>query len=428
MKEPIMTRLKNAWSVFTNKDPTPHDNGTGYFYRPDRLRLTGGNGRSIITSIYNRIALDVASVDIRHVRLDEDGEFLCNINSGLNKCFSLEANIDQNSRDFKQDIVMSLLDEGCIAIVPTITTDDPNYTDHYDICALRTGKILEWRPTKIRVRVYNDKTGRKEDIWVAKRIVGIVENPLYPIVNEPNSAMQRLIRKLNLLDSIDEQSVSNKFDLIFQLPYSLKTDVQRKRADMRVQDIENQLTRSKYGIGFIDATEKVVQLNRGIENKLMPQIEYLTNMVYGQLGITQGILDGTANDQTMLNYFNRTIEAILTAIVLELKRKFLSKTARSQNQSIEFFQDPFKFVSASNLAEISDKFKRNEILSSNEIRQIIGFRASDDPKADELNNSNIRGPEESEAMSPMGFDESEEAIPNEYETGLEGGEFQNEQL
>lgn len=390
----LFDKLKHSWNAFVNnRSPTNYYNDIGYSYsyRPDRVRFTRGNERSIVTSVYNRIALDVSSIDIKHVRLDENGSFISVIDSGLNNCLTLEANIDQTGRALKQDIVMSMMDEGCIAIVPVDTTVNPTETGPgaYDILSMRTGKILEWYPSHVKVRVYNDRTGNKEDIIVPKKTVAIVENPLYAVMNEPNSTMQRLIRKLNLLDFIDEQSGSGKLDLIIQLPYIIKTEARREQAEKRRKDIENQLAGSKYGIAYTDGTEKVTQLNRPIENNLMKQIEYLTNMVYSQLGITQSVLDGTADEQTMLNYNNRTIEPIVSAIVDEMKRKFLSKTARSQLQSILFFRDPFKLVPVNNIAEIADKFTRNEILTSNEIRQIIGFKPSNDPKADQLINSNI---------------------------------------
>ena len=390
----LFDKLKHSWNAFVNnRSPTNYYNDIGYSYsyRPDRVRFTRGNERSIVTSVYNRIALDVSSIDIKHVRLDENGSFISVIDSGLNNCLTLEANIDQTGRALKQDIVMSMMDEGCIAIVPVDTTINPTETGPgaYDILSMRTGKILEWYPSHVKVRVYNDRTGNKEDIIVPKKTVAIVENPLYAVMNEPNSTMQRLIRKLNLLDFIDEQSGSGKLDLIIQLPYIIKTEARREQAEKRRKDIENQLAGSKYGIAYTDGTEKITQLNRPIENNLMKQIEYLTNMLYSQLGITQSVLDGTADEQTMLNYNNRTIEPIVSAVVDEMKRKFLSKTARSQLQSILFFRDPFKLVPVNNIAEIADKFTRNEILTSNEIRQIIGIKPSNDPKADQLINSNI---------------------------------------
>ena len=385
------SRLKHAFNAFMNRDPTYNhrDTGYGYSYRPDRPVFTRGNERSIVTSVYNRIALDTAAINIQHCRLDEDGRFSSIIDSNLNNCLNLEANIDQTGRSFIQDIVMSMLDEGCVAIIPVDTTLNPETTGSFDILSMRTGKILEWYPEHIRVKVYNDRTGKKEEIKVSKKSVGIIENPLYAVMNEPNSTMQRLIRKLNLLDSIDEQSGAGKLDLIIQLPYIIKSDARRQQAEKRRQDIEKQLAGSKYGIAYTDGTERVTQLNRPVENNLMKQIEYLTSMLYSQLGITQSIMDGTADEKTMLNYYSRTIEPIISAIADEMKRKFLTKTARSQYQSIKFFRDPFKLVPVNDIAEIADKFTRNEIMTSNEIRQVIGMKPSDDPKADQLINSNI---------------------------------------
>ena len=396
MEQTLGSRLRHAWNAFRNRDPTDQyrDIGSGYYYRPDRVRLTGGNERSIVTSIYNRIALDVAAVDIKHCKIDENGRFISEVNSDLNSCLTLEANLDQTARAFKQDIIMSMLDEGCVAIVPVDTTLDPNVTNSYDILSMRTGKILEWYPMHVKVRVYNEKTGRKEDIILPKSDIGIIENPLYAIINEPNSTMQRLIRKLSLLDITDEQTASGKLDLIIQLPYVIKTEARRQQAENRRKDIEMQLASSKYGIAYTDSTEHITQLNRSVENNLLKQIESLTSTLYSQLGITQSILDGTADEKTMLNYNNRTIEPFVSAIVDEMKRKFLTKTARSQKQTIMYFRDPFKLVPVNDIAEIADKFSRNEILSSNEIRQIIGIKPSDDPKADELVNANIRQPDE----------------------------------
>lgn len=397
MELSVGSRFKNAWNAFRNREPTKvfQDIGYGYSYRPDRFHLTRGNERSIVTSVYNRIALDVAAIDIRHVQLDAEGWFCDVVQSGLNNCLSTEANLDQTGRAFIQDAVMSMMDEGCIAIVPVDTDDDPDDTTGYQILSMRVGRIRDWYPKHIRVELYNEETGRKQDIVVPKSTVAIVENPLYAVINEPNSTMQRLIRKLNLLDAVDEQSSSGKLDLIIQLPYVIKTEARRKQAEKRRKDIEQQLAGSKYGIAYTDGTERITQLNRSLENNLMKQIEYLTSMLYSQLGITQSILDGTADDKTMLNYYNRTIEPIIAAIVDEMKRKFLSKTARSQNKSIKFFRDPFKLVPVADLAEISDKFTRNEIATSNEIRQVIGWKPSDDPKADELRNSNLSQPNES---------------------------------
>lgn len=397
MELSVGSRFKNAWNAFRNREPTKvfQDIGYGYSYRPDRFRLTRGNERSIVTSVYNRIALDVAAIDIRHVQLDAEGQFCDVVQSGLNNCLSTEANLDQTGRAFIQDAVMSMMDEGCIAIVPVDTDDDPDDTTGYQILSMRVGRIRDWYPKHIRVELYNEETGRKQDIVVPKSTVAIVENPLYAVINEPNSTMKRLIRKLNLLDAVDEQSSSGKLDLIIQLPYVIKTEARRKQAEKRRKDIEQQLAGSKYGIAYTDGTERITQLNRSLENNLMKQIEYLTSMLYSQLGITQSILDGTADDKTMLNYYNRTIEPIIAAIVDEMKRKFLSETARSKNKSIKFFRDPFKLVPVADLAEISDKFTRNEIATSNEIRQVIGWKPSDDPKADELRNSNLSQPNES---------------------------------
>lgn len=391
------SRLKHAWNAFTGTDYTIYqDVGPGYSSRPDRIRLTRGNERSIITSVYNRIALDVAALNVQHIRLDKNGRFLSVIQDGLNTCLTVEANIDQTARAFIQDIVVSMLDEGCVAIVPVDTTYDPSVTGSYDIQTMRVGKILDWYPQHVRVRLYNERTGTKENILVPKSTVAIVENPLYAVVNEPNSTMQRLIRKLNLLDVIDEQSGSGKLDLIIQLPYVIKTEARRQQAENRRKDIEAQLSGTKYGIAYADGTERITQLNRSVNNNLMSQIEYLTSMLYSQLGITQSILDGTADEKTMLNYNNRTIEPIISAIVDEMKRKFLTKTARSQSQSISFFRDPFKLVPVNDIAEIADKFTRNEIMTSNEIRQVIGMKPSDDPRADELRNKNLSAPSESD--------------------------------
>jgi len=413
MNTSISSKLKHAWNAFFNKDPTYyHDIGSGYSYRPDRPRLTRGNEKTIVNSVYNRIALDVAAVDIMHVRLDENNRYLETINSGLNNCLTLEANIDQSGRDFIHDVVMSMLDEGCVAIVPVDTNVKPMESGSFDILTMRTGKILEWYPRHVKVRVYNEKTGLKEDIVASKRTVAIIHNPLYAVINEPNSTMQRLIRKLNLLDAVDEQSSSGKLDLIIQLPYVIKTEARRKQAENRRKEVERQLEGSKYGIAYTDGTERITQLNRPVENTLMSQVEYLTSMLYSQLGITQAIMDGTADEKTMLNYYNRTIEPFLSAIVDGMKRTFLTKTARSQRQSVEFFRDPFKLVPVSQISEIADKFTRNEIMSSNEIRQIIGMKPSSDPKADELRNKNLNV-------------SAEEALP--FKEGTEeGGEIQNE--
>ena len=387
------SRLKHAWNAFTgNEQINYRDLGMSYSYRADRPRMSRGNERSIVTSVYNRIALDVAALSIQHVRLDENGRFLSVIEDGLNNCLTLEANVDQTSRSFLQDVVISMFDEGSVAIIPVETTTNPNVSGSYDIQSMRVGQILDWYPQHIRTRVYNEQTGRKEDIVVPKSTVAIIENPLYAVINEPNSTMQRLIRKLNLLDVIDEQSGSGKLDLIIQLPYIIKTEARRQQAENRRKDIESQLSGSKYGIAYTDGTERITQLNRSVNNNLMSQIEYLTSMLYSQLGITQSILDGTADEKTMLNYNNRTIEPIISAIVDEMKRKFLTKTARSQLQSISFFRDPFKLVPVDQMAEIADKFTRNEIMTSNEIRQVVGMKPSKDPNADELRNKNLSAP------------------------------------
>lgn len=386
----LSTRLAHAWNAFTSRDPTRYIiTGPGCSLRPDRPRLSRGNEKSIATSIFNRIALDVSSVNIKHCRLDKNGRYVEDIDSGLNNCLNLEANKDQTGRAFIQDAVLSMLDEGCVALVPVETTIDPKSSNSYQIDSMRTGKITEWYPDMVRVRLYNDRTGEKEEILLPKNQVAIIENPLYAVVNEYNSTMQRLIRKLSLLDVTDEQTASGKLDLIIQLPYVIKTEARREQVERRRKDIINQLAGSQYGIAYTDGTEKITQLNRSLENNLLKQVEYLTNMVYSQLGITQSVLDGTADEKTMLNYMNRTVEPIISAIVDELKRKFLTKTARSQLQSIVYFRDPFRLVPVNDIAEIADKFTRNEIMTSNEIRQIVGMQPSKDPKADELVNSNI---------------------------------------
>lgn len=394
MENNFITRVKNAWNVFRNKDPTFGGKGvgTGYMFRPDRPRFSRGNERTIITSVYNRIALDVSAVDIRHVRLDGDGKYISDINSGLNNCLSLEANIDQSGRAFIQDVVMSMLDEGCVAIVPVETEGDPWLSVPSGIYTMRTGRITDWYPAHVRVNIYNDRTGNREDVLLPKSAVAIVENPFYAVMNEPNSTLQRLLRKLTLLDSVDEASSSGKLDLIVQLPYVIRTEARKKQAEERRKELEDQLAGSKYGVAYTDGTEHITQLNRSVENNLMKQIEYLTSMLYSQLGITQTILDETADEKTMLNYNNRTVEPILSAITDEMKRKFLTKTARSQGQSIKFFRDPFRLVPVNNVAEIADKFTRNEIMTSNEVRQAIGMKPSGDPKADKLMNSNITQP------------------------------------
>lgn len=425
----IATRIKNSWNAFlNNRDPTGpvyNDYSRGSTYKPDRPRLSRGNERTIVTSVLNRIALDVASITINHCRLDENKRFTEVIESDLNNCLTLEPNLDQTSRAFIQDVVMSMLDEGCVAIVPTDTKGDPTMSKSYDILSLRVGKIVGWYPSSVRVNVYNERTGRKEDIVLPKRMVAIVENPLYAIMNEPNSTLQRLVRKLALLDSVDEQSSSGKLDLIVQLPYVIKSETRRKQANERREEVEKQLKGSKYGIAYIDGTEKITQLNRPVENNLMKQVEYLTNMLFSQLGITQAIMDGTADEVTMLNYYSRTVEPILASIVDEMIRKFLTKTARSQNQTIKYFRDPFKLVPVKDLAELSDKFTRNEIASSNEFRQVIGWKPSDDPRADMLLNSNLNHPEETLANKTPVNGDSDNDEKDEEDKNIKKGESQN---
>lgn len=412
----LIERVQRGWNAFRNRDPTFNFQNLGEisYYRPDRPRFTRGNERSIVTSVYNRIALDASSICVQHVRLDDNGRFSSVIDSGLNNCLTLDANIDQTGRAFIQDAVMSMLDEGCVAIFPVETDVDPESTESYKINSMRTGKIIEWRPEHVKIRAYDDRIGRQSDIILKKSMVAIVENPLYAVINEPNSTMQRLIHKLNLMDVTDEQTASGKLDLIIQLPYVIKTPARQQQAEERRKSIEMQLASSKYGIAYTDGTEHITQLNRSVENNLMKQVEYLTNMLYGQLGITQTILDGTADDKTMLNYYNRTIEPIMSAIVDEMKRKFLTKTARSQGQSIMFFRDLFKLVPVNDIAEIADKFTRNEIMTSNEIRQIIGMKPSEDPKADQLLNSNISHPaEEIEGISDSTEENKDEGGQNQ---------------
>lgn len=406
-------RLQHAWNAFFSRDPTyvRQDIGAGYSYRPDRPRLTRGNERSIITSVYNRMALDVAAVSIKHCRVDDKERYKERIRSQLDTCLNLEANLDQTGRAFIQDVIMSMLDEGCVAIVPVDTSFDPKVTGSYDILSMRTGKIVDWYPGHVKVQVYNEKTGNKEELLLPKNMVAIIENPFYSVMNAPNSTLQRLIRKLNLLDAIDEQSGSGKLDLIIQLPYIIKTEARRQQAENRRKDIEMQLAGSKYGIAYTDGTERITQLNRPVDNNLLKQIEYLTSMLFSQLNITQSILDGTADEKTMLNYNNRTIEPLVAAIVDEMKRKFLTKTARSQGQSIMYFTDPFKLVPAIDMASIADSYTRNEIMSSNEVRQKIGMEPSDDPKADQLVNSNISQPNDP-AKTPK--------VPEIKETNKEG--------
>lgn len=394
MPEPLSTRLKHAWNAFRNRDPTQvpserRDMGYGSYTRQDRVRMHVTNERSVIISVYNRIAIDVSAVNIQHVRLDENGRFVETINSGLNEILTSEANIDQSNRAFIQDIVMSMFDEGVVAVVPVDTTIDPKISGSFDIQTMRTARIVSWFPKHVRVRLYNENKGIQEELTLPKSQVAIIENPLYSVMNEPNSTLKRLLKKLSILDAIDEQSGSGKLDLIIQLPYVIKTPARREQAETRRKDIEMQLSGSKYGIAYTDGTERITQLNRPAENNLMKQIEYLTKMLYSQLGLTESVFDGTADEKTMLNYNNRTIVPILSAIISEFKRKFLTKTARTQRQSIEYFRDAFSLVPVTELANIADKFTRNEILSSNEVRSVIGYKPSKDPAADELRNKNL---------------------------------------
>lgn len=399
----FLDRLQHGWNAFMNRDPTYGRQyyGDSYYYRPDRPRMSRGNEKSIATSVYNRIAIDAASIDIKHVRLDDEERYVDDIESGLNSCLNLEANLDQSARNFMQDIYLSMFDEGVVALVPTDTTLNPQITSSYDILTMRTGKIIEWYPAHVKVKLYNEKNGKKEEITLPKKSVGICENPFYTVMNEPNSTMQRLIRKLALLDAIDEQSGSGKLDLIIQLPYVIKTEARRQQAEARRKDIEMQLAGSKYGIAYTDGTERITQLNRPVENNLMKQIEYLTDQLFSQLSITQAVLDGTADEKTMQNYYTRTVEPIVATVVDEMKRKFLTKTARSQHQSIMYFRDPLKLVSVNDVAEIADKFTRNEILTPNELRQIVGRKPSSDPYADELRNRNLRAPDGSQENQPQ---------------------------
>lgn len=421
--ESFRSRFKHAWNAFFNRAPTEEFDyrnlGNVYFTRPDRPRLSRGNERSIITSVINRIAIDCAAIDIIHCRLDENDRYLETINSGLNYCLTDRANIDETGRAFVQDIVVSLLDEGCIAILPVETIGDPNKTSSYEINTMRVGKVIDWYPRHVRVEAYDDRTGEHKKVLVAKENVAIVESPLYAVMNEPNSTMQRLIRKLNLLDAIDEQSGSGKLDLIIQLPYVIKSEARRKQAEQRRKDIEQQLEGTKYGIAYTDGTERVTQLNRPVENNLLKQVEYLTNMLFSQLGITQAILDGTAKEEEKLNYYNSTIEPILSAVVDAMRTTFLTKTARAQRQSIEYFRDPFRLVPVSQIAEIADKMTRNEIMTSNEIRQVVGMKPSSDPKADKLRNKNLSEPADNKESPPQGAEEfvnqklNKEEIQNE---------------
>lgn len=416
----LMDRLKHAWNIFKNKDPTQviWNIGPSYGYRPDRMRYTRGNERSIVTAVYNRIAMDVAAVNLKHIRLDENDRYKETIDSGLNNCLSVEANLDQTGRAFIQDLVASMLDEGCVAAVPTDADDEPEDSGNFKVYTLRTGKILEWYPRHVTVEVYNEQEGQRQQITIPKSTVPLIENPMYSVMNEPNSIYQRLVRKLTLLDVVDEQTSSGKLDLIIQLPYIIKTEARREQAEKRRKDIEKQLSEGKYGIAYTDGTERITQLNRPVENNLMKQIEYLTSMFFSQLGITQSILDGTADEKTMLNYYNRTIEPILSAIADEMKRKFLTPTARSQKQTIAYFRDPFKLVPVNDIAEIADKFTRNEIMTSNEIRQVIGMKPSSDPNADVLRNKNLSDSSNARQLIPTsaGADETN----NNEETGQNG--------
>lgn len=416
----LMDRLKHAWNIFKNKDPTQvnWNIGPSYGYRPDRMRYTRGNERSIVTAVYNRIAMDVAAVNLKHIRLDENDRYKETIDSGLNNCLSVEANLDQTGRAFIQDLVASMLDEGCVAAVPTDADDEPEDSGNFKVYTLRTGKILEWYPRHVKVEVYNEQEGQRQQIIIPKSTVPLIENPMYSVMNEPNSIYQRLVRKLTLLDVVDEQTSSGKLDLVIQLPYIIKTEARRVQAEKRRRDIEKQLSEGKYGIAYTDGTERITQLNRPVENNLMKQIEYLTSMFFSQLGITQSILDGTADEKTMLNYYNRTIEPILSAIADEMKRKFLTPTARSQKQTIAYFRDPFKLVPVNDIAEIADKFTRNEIMTSNEIRQVIGMKPSSDPNADVLRNKNLSDSSNARQLIPTsaGADETN----NNEESGQNG--------
>lgn len=411
MAENFMSRLKHAWNVFSNKDPTGSywQYGQTYSIRPDRVRITMGNERTIVNSLITRIAIDASSIDIWHVKTNEDGNYEEIIKSGLNYCLTESANIDQTGRAFRQDVYTSLLDEGCIAVVPVDTSFNPKETGHYEINSLRVGKILEWMPKHIRVRLYNEETGKKEDVVLPKSICAIIENPFYNVMNEPNSTLKRLVRKLNILDYIDEQSSSGKLNMIIQLPYTVRNELKRAQAEERRSEVENQLTKSKYGVAYVDGTEKIVQLNRPLENNLLTQIEYLTKQLFSQSGITEEILNGTADEQTMINYRNETIEPLVSAVVDEFRRKFLTKTARTQLQNVMFFIDPFKLVPVGQIAEISDKLTRNEIMSSNEVRQKIGLKPSDDPRADELRNKNINQSNEELVNTKVSDDSTEKA-------------------
>ena len=397
------SRIRRAWNVFKNRDPMTDMSwrlGYGDSQRADRVILSSNNEKTIVNAIYNRIALDVASLKFRHVRLDENERFKEEMSTGLNEVLKTEANLDQSGRAFVHDMVLSMIDEGVVAAVPVETTDDPEVSSSYDILQMRVGPIVEWYPQHVKVRLYNSVTGRRQEFTFRKRDVAILENPFYAVMNAPNSTLQRLIRKLRLLDIIDEQAGSGKLDLIIQLPYTIRSEARQEQAEIRRKSVEDQLAGNKLGIAYIDSTEKVIQLNRSVENNLLKQVEYLTSMLYSQLGFSQSILDGTADEQTMLNYQNKTVEPLASTITDEFKRKFLTKTARTQGQSVMFFTEPFRITPVSQIAEIADKFTRNEILTSNEIRQIIGIKPSDDPKADELHNSNLN--QEKQGDEPSG--------------------------
>lgn len=419
----LRERIQHGWNAFLNRDPTISERGMNTSYRPDRVRLAYGTERSIISSIYNRLSIDVAAITMQHVRLDQNGRYVETMVSGLNDCLNVSANIDQTGRSFIQDLVMSMFDEGCIAVVPVDTTLNPNLTGSYDIQTMRVGKILDWYPSSVRIQLYNEKTGLKQEVTLPKSMVAIIENPLYAVMNEPNSTLKRLITKLNLLDAIDQQTGANKLDLILQLPYVIKTPARQAQAEQRRKDLETQLASSKFGIAYTDGTEKVTQLNRPVENNLMAQIEYLTNMLYSQLGLTQSIFEGTADEKTMLNYFNRTIEPCLAAISLEFTRKFLTKTARTQKQSVTYFRDPFRLVPVTELADIADKFTRNEILSSNDVRAIVGYKPKDDERAEALVNKNIapgqNGMAPTDPAAGGGMDPEQDSIINSLFAGLE---------
>lgn len=415
METNLGSRLRHAWNAFLNRDPPAGSYGGGYATNPTRVRLTRGNERTFVTSVYNRIAMDCATITIQHCKLDENGRYDETMDSPLNACLNLAANVDQTGRSFMQDVVISMLDEGCVAIVPTVTDFDPNETDSYKIYEMRVGKIVEWYPQHVRVKVYNDRTGQQEEITLAKKAVAIIENPFYTIMNEPNSTMQRLVRKLSLMDVVDEQVGANKLDLIIQLPYVVKSEARKEQANRRRKEIEEQLQGSKYGIAWTDGTERITQLNRSLENNLLKQVEYLTNMFYSQLGITLEIMNGTADEAAMTNYYNRIVEPIVSAIVDEMKRKFLTKTARSKGQSILFFRDPFKLAPIGTVAEMADKFTRNEIMSSNEFRQVIGLKPSKDPKADQLLNKNLSQSAKEEQKTGKAMAAGKEAAERYFE-------------